>query len=231
MVTDMVAETEASNAMKRLLQAAALVLVLALPVPSSGLLAADPVTPCVGDCQGTGTDSIGSLVTLVSIALGNAPLASCARGVPSGAQVTVALIIQAVDNALHGCAEPQATPTLSVAAANTFTPTPTATVHAGRTPCPVGQHSVCHGGSGRGGGYRTICTCVSNPPPLCVTAWGTRIAAGTSVVLYDASTINAPDTCAAHGTLVSCDVHGVLDPPNAVGYSVCTVVNVGGGED
>ncbi|HVN29633.1 MAG TPA: hypothetical protein VMT64_14140, partial [Candidatus Binataceae bacterium] len=51
--------------------------------------------------------------------------------------------------------------------------------------CPSGQHQVCHGGSGRGGGYHTTCSCVNNPPPVCVTAWGTQILAGTSIILYD----------------------------------------------
>lgn len=90
--------------------------------------------------------------------------------------------------------------------------------------CPPGQHAVCHGGSGRGGGYRTTCTCVNNPPPVCVTAWGTQIVAGTSTILYDAYIVYAPDTCTAHGTVVSCDLNGVLSPPNATGYPVCSVV-------
>ena len=90
--------------------------------------------------------------------------------------------------------------------------------------CPAGQHAVCHGGSGRGGGYRSTCTCVNNPPPVCVTAWGTQIAAGTSVILYSTYLVYAPDTCTAHGMVVSCDLNGVLSPPNATGYPVCNVV-------
>ena len=76
--------------------------------------------------------------------------------------------------------------------------------------CPVGQHAVCHSGSGRGGGYRSTCSCVNNPPPTCVTSWGTQIAAGTSVILYDAYLVYLPDTCTAHGTVVSCGLNGVL---------------------
>jgi hypothetical protein len=75
--------------------------------------------------------------------------------------------------------------------------------------CPTGQHQVYHGGSGRGGGYHTTCSCVVNPPPMCVTAWGTQIATGTSVISYNAYTVNYPDTCSAHGTQVDC----VLNPP------------------
>ena len=97
--------------------------------------------------------------------------------------------------------------------------------------CPSGQHQVCHGGSGRGGGYHSTCSCVNNPPPVCVTAWGTQIMAGMSIILYDTYTVNAPDTCSAHATVVSCDLNLVLSPPNATGYPVCDVVYDSGGED
>ena len=90
--------------------------------------------------------------------------------------------------------------------------------------CPAGQHAVCRGGSGRGGGYRTTCTCVNNPPPVCVTAWGTQIPAGTFTILYDTYIVYAPDTCSAHGMVVSCSLNQVLYPPNATGYPVCNVV-------
>jgi len=46
-----------------------------------------------------------NLITLVSIALGTVPSSACPDGVPSGADVTVAVIIQAVNNALNGCGE------------------------------------------------------------------------------------------------------------------------------
>ena len=97
--------------------------------------------------------------------------------------------------------------------------------------CPTGQHQVCHGGSGRGGGYHTTCSCVNNPPPVCVTAWGTQILAGTSNILYDTFTVTAPDTCSAHATMVSCDLSLMLTPPNATGYPVCNVVYPADGED
>jgi hypothetical protein len=42
---------------------------------------------------------------LVNIALGSAEPAACAAGIPSGSQVNVALIIQAVNNALNGCVQ------------------------------------------------------------------------------------------------------------------------------
>jgi len=90
--------------------------------------------------------------------------------------------------------------------------------------CPTGQHAVCHSGSGRGGGYRSTCTCVNNPPPVCVTAWGTRVQAGTAIILYDTYLVHAPDICIAHATVVFCGLNGVLYPPDATGYPVCNVV-------
>ena len=59
--------------------------------------------PCVGDCGGTQTVAVNDLVTLVNVALGNAPASACPYGVPSGAAVDIAMIIQAVNNALGGC--------------------------------------------------------------------------------------------------------------------------------
>ena len=57
---------------------------------------------CVGDCNGDGQVMINALLTLVNIALGNADASVCPRGVPSGADVNVALILEAVNNALNG---------------------------------------------------------------------------------------------------------------------------------
>jgi hypothetical protein len=47
--------------------------------------------------------TIGELITLVNIILGSAQPAACANGIPDGATVDIALIIQAVNNALGGC--------------------------------------------------------------------------------------------------------------------------------
>jgi CSLREA domain-containing protein len=58
---------------------------------------------CVGDCDGTRSATIDEIITLVNIALGNAGASACPHGVPSGADVDVALIIQAVNVALNGC--------------------------------------------------------------------------------------------------------------------------------
>jgi len=47
--------------------------------------------------------TIDGLITLVNIALGNAQPSACLDGVPSGADVDIALILQAVSNPLNGC--------------------------------------------------------------------------------------------------------------------------------
>jgi hypothetical protein len=60
--------------------------------------------PCVGDCGSTHTVVVTDILTLVNIALGTTQPSLCLHGVPSGAEVNVALIIQAVNNALNGCA-------------------------------------------------------------------------------------------------------------------------------
>jgi hypothetical protein len=82
------------------------------PTPTSGAMTATATAipsptaaaTCVGDCGGAGSVSIGNLITLVNIALGSAQPTACPNGVPNGAQVTISLLIQAVNNALNGCA-------------------------------------------------------------------------------------------------------------------------------
>jgi CSLREA domain-containing protein len=73
---------------------------------SIGAYEADAVSPaaCVGDCDGAGRATIDEIITLVNIALGTAQASACPHGVPSGADVDVVLIIQAVNVALTGCA-------------------------------------------------------------------------------------------------------------------------------
>jgi hypothetical protein len=53
--------------------------------------------------DGGGSVTIDELITLVNIALGNAQASACPHGVPTGAEVDVTLIIQAVNHALNGC--------------------------------------------------------------------------------------------------------------------------------
>jgi hypothetical protein len=58
--------------------------------------------PCAGDCNDDGTVTVDEILTMVNIALGNADATACPNGIPSGAQVDVALILTAVNNALNG---------------------------------------------------------------------------------------------------------------------------------
>jgi hypothetical protein len=58
---------------------------------------------CVGDCNADGEVTVDEILTMVNIALGNADATACPNGIPSGAQVDVALILTAVNNALNGC--------------------------------------------------------------------------------------------------------------------------------
>jgi len=59
--------------------------------------------PCVGDCGGTHVVAVSDVITLVNIALGTAQPSACPHGIPGGAEVDVALIVQAVNDALSGC--------------------------------------------------------------------------------------------------------------------------------
>jgi hypothetical protein len=67
--------------------------------------------PCAGDCDGSGKVTVDEILTLVNVALGNAQPPGCVSGVPTAAAVDIALIIEAVGNALGGCpGPPQAMP-------------------------------------------------------------------------------------------------------------------------
>ena len=59
--------------------------------------------PCVGNCDGGGAVTVNEIIALVNIALGNSVPSACPNGLPGVADVTVAVVIQAVNNALNGC--------------------------------------------------------------------------------------------------------------------------------
>jgi hypothetical protein len=65
------------------------------------LSAAPARAGCVGDCDGNGRITVDEVITLVNIALGNG--GACPDGVSVGTTVDIAVIIQAVNNALDGC--------------------------------------------------------------------------------------------------------------------------------
>ena len=69
----------------------------------AGTTVTPTAAPCVGDCNDDGIVTVDEILTLVNIALGNADATACPNGIPNGAQVDVALILTAVNNALNGC--------------------------------------------------------------------------------------------------------------------------------
>jgi len=75
-------------------------------------------TPCAGDCNVDQTVTVDELVTMVTIALGTAPLSGCVAGDSnSDGGITVDEIILAVSKALSGCTSAGPTPgTLSLSA-------------------------------------------------------------------------------------------------------------------
>ena len=68
----------------------------ATPIPTA--------SSCVGDCDRSAAVDVAEIITLVNIALGSRQPSACPHGIPSGSQVDIAVIIQAVNNALNGCA-------------------------------------------------------------------------------------------------------------------------------
>jgi len=58
---------------------------------------------CVGDCNNSSSVTPNELVTLMSIALGEADASSCLDGIPSGSAVAVPLLLQAVDSGVDNC--------------------------------------------------------------------------------------------------------------------------------
>ena len=63
-----------------------------------------PGPPCVGDCDGNGQVTVDETLTMVNIALGNAPVTACEAGDANhDGQITIDEILAAVNNALNGC--------------------------------------------------------------------------------------------------------------------------------
>ena len=99
----------------------------------------EPTATCTGDCRGIRTVGIDDIITLVGIALGDSEPSTCPNGITTGEPVTVAMIIAAVNNALHGCATPTATMTpFPTATATPVTPSPETTA----TPTPIPTRGI-----------------------------------------------------------------------------------------
>jgi len=71
------------------------------PTATAAPTATVPVSPCVGDCNGDGPVTVDEILTFVNMALGNGGM--CENGLAPGVIPDVALILQAVSNALNGC--------------------------------------------------------------------------------------------------------------------------------
>lgn len=79
------------------------------PTPTATPVAAATATPtppavCEGDCDTSGRVAVDEIVTLVSIALGRAPIADCQAGNLDGnQQITINELMAAVNSSLAGC--------------------------------------------------------------------------------------------------------------------------------
>ena len=73
------------------------------PTPTPTATPTPTPPPCAGDCSGLGQVTVPDLITLARIVLGEAHASACPDGIPSGSQVDVVLITQAVNNTLKGC--------------------------------------------------------------------------------------------------------------------------------
>jgi hypothetical protein len=120
------------------------------PLPPTLTPTPTPVSPtpasavCTGDCGGIHEVAVNDIIILVNIVLGNQPATACAQGMPPGVQVSITVIIQAVNNALNGCPTPPLSTPTNTSGPGTPTntplaPTPTNTTGGGGTltPTPV----------------------------------------------------------------------------------------------
>ncbi|HVN87593.1 MAG TPA: hypothetical protein VMW17_22380 [Candidatus Binatia bacterium] len=99
-------------------------IIVGLLIVASVSRAARAATPCVGDCDDSGTVTVDELVLGVNIALGNLPVDRCtAFDRDDSRTVSVDELVAGVNNALNGCVG-GATPTPTQTASATLTPTP-----------------------------------------------------------------------------------------------------------
>jgi hypothetical protein len=76
----------------------------ATPSPTVSPTPTVVLVTCVGDCDASGSVTVDEILTLVNIALGNAPVTTCEAGDANhDGHITVDEILTAVNNALNGC--------------------------------------------------------------------------------------------------------------------------------
>lgn len=73
-----------------------------MPLRTRTLTSTPTLFPCLGDCNADGSVAVNEIIILVNIALGNAHISACPRGMLTE-PVTVVQIIRAVDNVLNSC--------------------------------------------------------------------------------------------------------------------------------
>ncbi len=79
-------------------------LVAAVVALSGAPAVAQQLTPCVGDCQGTGMVVVIDILQMLDIALGLSPPSICPAGDADGdGRITVDEIVSAENNLLNGC--------------------------------------------------------------------------------------------------------------------------------
>lgn len=84
--------------------------------------------------------------------------------------------------------------------------------------CPDGEHAQCHSGSGRGGGYRTVCSCAADS-----CSFGYQVVpVGGVITSWTVGTVAYPDTCDSYTVQSTCVANQVLQPGPAV-YQGCGV--------
>lgn len=75
--------------------------------------------------------------------------------------------------------------------------------------CPSGQHAQCTGGSGRGGGYRSTCTCVADACNFGYQSYPV----GSTVVSYTQYQAVIPDDCSNYAVTSTCVANQAWSPP------------------
>ncbi|MFI5398487.1 MAG: hypothetical protein ACHQ9S_23390 [Candidatus Binatia bacterium] len=222
----------------------------ATPTPVSG--------PCTGDCNGDGQVTVDEILTMVNIALGNAPLADCEAGdANSDHKITVDEILAAVNYALSGCpAQPSPTATNHVVPTNTpQAGTPTATAGAVTpTPTKTGQVATPTGSPGAtptggpsaaprsAGEIESTTKALMVLPNLLSALFGHFPGAGASLTLAPTpgtrspaiQVLNLPFTCPSGDGTLKCDQNIVVFPPSfgpptyTVTLTSCQVAGVAG---
>lgn len=75
--------------------------------------------------------------------------------------------------------------------------------------CPAGEHAHCTSGSGRGGGYRSTCTCVADACNFGYASYPV----GSTVTSYTQYQAVIPDDCSNYAVQSTCVANNTWNPP------------------